>query len=227
MVGLEVFVIAIMLLESFAPPVFAPAVSYITPLKANDSAFYLLSGNYGFIPSQPVTQMKVLRVSGTNISASFINFFPDGRLSPNGFWIDIFSGQSYNFTSNLFFAISAGLQRDSPIFNNWNNITVAAQQTLTCGGATRAFVGIGFNRYGQSVHAAWDQATGVLCGYTADDSQRGSLSMSMINTTLWGSQTNRGAPDPITLGAEISAILGLPLVAIIMFVYFRKKRAAG
>jgi hypothetical protein len=225
-VGLGAFALAIILLGSFAPPVFAPAVAYTTPLKPNDSAYYLLTGNYGFIPSQTTTQMKVLRVSGTNISASFVNFFPDGHLSPYGFWIDIFSGQTYNFTSNFYFAVAAGLQRDSPIFNNWINITVAAEQTYACGGSNRALIGIRFTRWGQTVQATYDQATGALCGYNSDDPQRGNLHLNMINTTLWGSQLNRGAPDPLTIGAEISAILGLPLVAIIVFVYFRKKRIA-
>jgi hypothetical protein len=199
------------------------ALSYYTPLKQGDSAYYAISGNYGYIPSEPVTQMTVLGVSGTNVTASFVYFYPDGHIRPT-LWIDVFTGQRYNSTSTFFFAITPGLQVHDPIFNTWTNITIVAQNTLTCGGLSRQQVGAQFIVLsGLSISMAWDRATGVLCGYQYNDNQGRTLSLSMLNTTLWGSATTSPL-DPFTVGAEISAFLGLPLLAVIMFVYFRRTR---
>jgi len=218
-----VLVLGVVIVASSVPP--GSSLSYYTPLKPGDSAYYSISGNYGYIPGELVTQMKVLGVTGTNVTASFVNFFPDGHISPN-FWIDVFSGQRYNSTSTFFFAIAPGLQVHDPIFNTWTNITVVAQNTLTCGGVPREAVGSQFfilSGPTPTVRLAWDRATGALCGYSYSDSQGKLLTLSMINTTLWGSAT--ASPlDPFTVGAEISAFLGLPLLAVIMFVYFRRTR---
>ena len=221
-------VLGLTILASFIPSGFA--LTYYTPLKRDDSAYYAISGNFGYIPGQPVTQMKVLSVSGTNVTASFTNFFPDGRIAPN-FWIDVFSGQRYNSTSTFFFAVTPGLQVHDPIFNTWGNVTIVAQNTLGCGGYNRPAAGAQFLIFGgPTIRLAWDEATGALCGYSYDDSQGRSLSLSMLNTTLWGPGATR-ALDPFTVGAEISAFLGLPLLAVIMFVYFRgtrrKRRGSG
>jgi hypothetical protein len=219
-----VLILGVLLSTSLVFP--AVGVKYYPGLQAGNSAFYSISGNYGYIPTVPVTQMKVLSVSGTNASVSFVNFFPDGHISPN-FWIDVFSGQRYNFTSLFFFVVASGLQKGDGIYNGWSNVTIVAADTSICGGVARATVGTQFLFFGtdQQVRLAWDQATGLLCGYSIID-QNGSgksLGLSMINSTIWSQPAT--AVDPFTVGAEISALLGLPLVAIILFVYFRRKRA--
>ncbi len=166
--------------------------------------------------------MKVLSVSGTIVSASFVNFYPDGHTSPN-FWIDVFSGQRYNLTSTFYFAISSGLKRGDQIFSGWSNATVTTEQNFSCGGVQRYSLGVEFFPAGGIVVIVWDQATGAMCYYRIADNQNGeTFTLSMINSTLWNKPT---AVDPFTAGAEISALVGLPLVAIIMFAYFRRKRA--
>jgi hypothetical protein len=217
-------VVGIVLLASLVPPGFS-AVRYYPGLKDGETAYYSLSGTYGY--SQPVTQMSVLRVSGTNVTVSFFNFYPDGRLQPN-IWIDVFSGQRYNFTSTFFFAIAAGLHLYDGIFNQWSNVTIVREgPTSACGGGSRLGVGSQFLSFstGQQISAIWDEATGALCSYGATDFQGGrSLNLNMVNSTIFASPANPGTVDPYTVAAEISAFLGLPLVAIILFVYFRRKR---
>ncbi len=196
-------------------------VKYTPGLQAGVSAFYSLSGNYGYVLSEPVTQMKVLSVSGTNVSASFSNFFPDGQVSPD-FWIDVFSGQSANSSSNFFFAAASGLRFSDPIFNGWS-ITISGEQSLLCGGVSRQVVSAQFSRNGQSVVVIWDQSTGALCRYGAGNNQGAralSVSMTMTNTTLWGPSAT---VDPFVI-ADIFAVAGLPLVALVVFIYVRRRR---
>jgi len=196
----------------------AMGVKYTPGLQTGESAFYSLSGNYGYVLTEPVTQMKVLSVSGTNVSASFSNFFPDGHVSP-AIWIDVFSGQGDNSSSNFFFAAASGLQVSDPIFNGWS-IMISGQQSLLCGGVSRTVVSTQFFRNGQSVAALWDQSTGALCRYGANGNL-GSILLTMTNTTLWGSNT---AVDPYVI-ADIVAVTGLPLVGLVVLVYVRRKRA--
>ena len=71
---LPTLVLVITIVASLIPPGFA--LTYYTPLKPGDSAYYSISGNFGYIPGQPVTQMKVLRVSGTNVTRKLHELFP-------------------------------------------------------------------------------------------------------------------------------------------------------
>jgi hypothetical protein len=202
----------------------ATGVKYIPGLLAGESAYYSIIGNYGYIPTEHVTQMKVLSVTGTtNVTASFVNFFPDGHISPD-FWIDVFTGQRYNVTSVFYFAVASGLKPGDPIYNSWSNVTISAAQAFQCGGVSRSSVGTHYSsQYGQLVFAIWDQSTGVLCSYRSSDVAGRNLELDMINSTIWNPPAL--AVDPFTIGAEISVLFGLPLVAIIMFVYFRQRRA--
>jgi hypothetical protein len=200
----------------------ALGVRYTPGLQAGESAYYSIIGNYGYVPTEPVTQMKVLSVTGTtNVTASFVNFFPDGQISP-GFWIDVFTGQRYNASSAFYFAVASGLKQGDPIFNGWSNVTILSAQAFTCGGVSRPTVGTQYSPDGAVVRVIWDQSTGVLCSYALSDVQGRSLQLNMINSTIWNQPA---AVDPFTIGAEVSALFGLPLVAIILFVYFRRKRA--
>jgi hypothetical protein len=162
--------------------------------------------------------MKVLSVSGTNVSASFSNFFPDGQVLPN-FWIDVFSGLGTNSSSNFFFATASGLRISDPIFNGWP-ITISGQQSLLCGGISRQVVSAQFFRNGESVAIIWDQNTGALCRYVVNNNRGGSLFLTLTNTTLWGPSA---AVDPYAI-ADIFAVAGLPLLGLVVFVYVRRKR---
>jgi len=216
MIHLTAAVLVVIMFGSLVLP--GHALSYKPGVKAGDSAYYSVSATYTV--GQPVSRMSVLSVIGTNVSASFFGFYPDGGL-PNGFSIDVFSGQTTNSTSNFFFVIAAGLLTGDPIFNNWN-ITVAGQSNLTCGGVSRPAVGAQFTRTGQSIRLAWDQATGAMCGYTGQDN-RGVLFVNMINSTFW---TPVSAPiDTFAVAAEITSAIGLPLLVIVLFVYFRRRQA--
>ena len=216
MIHLTAAVLVVTMFGSLVLP--GHALSYKPGVKAGDSAYYSVSATYTV--GQPVSRMSVLSVIGTNVSASFFGFYPDGGL-PNGFSIDVFSGQTTNSTSNFFFVIAAGLLTGDPIFNNWN-ITVAGQSNLTCGGVSRPAVAAQFTRTGQSIRLAWDQATGAMCGYTGQDN-RGVLFVNMINGTFW---TPVSAPiDTFAVAAEITSAIGLPLLVIVLFVYFRRRQA--
>jgi hypothetical protein len=209
-----------LLLSATIAPHASAINNYLPGLRAGDSAYYSLSGSYGF--NQSVTKMRVSDVSGTTrVIASFTGFFPDSYTQSEVFWVDVFSGQSYNSTSNFFFAVATGLQSNDPIFEPSSIKITAGPGPLTCGGASRQLVYSQFARSGQSVTIFWDQKTGAMCSYSVIDG-RGTLRLSMVNTTLW---SNTPLTDPFTTAAEISAALGAPLVVLIVLVYFRKKRA--
>jgi hypothetical protein len=179
---------------------------------------YSLSGYYAFNTNN--AQMRVLSVAGTQVTASFTGH-PASGLTLGKMWIDIFTGQSSNFTSNLFdFIVASGLKQGDPIFNNWTNITIL-NQFNNCGGQARSTVSTRYVREGQVVQIAWDQNTGVMCSYSATDS-RGSLVFSLDNSTLWSSPSSL---DTFAIAAGVSAVLGLPLVVLIVLVYLRRKRA--
>ena len=209
---------------SLFPPGVAVS-SYYAGLKQGDGAFYDLSGSYGFSSSQPVTKMNVLSVFGTNITASFSGFYPDGLASTTDYWEDVSSGQVRNASSNFFFAVTPGLLIYDPIFTSGTNFKVTSVATTQCGGASRQVVSVRFTRVSQNVAVGWDQNTGVVCSLTLTDQYSArNLSMTMSNTTLWGS----GSPDPFAsyvIVANVTAALGLPLVALVVFVYFRGSRA--
>ena len=213
-----------MSLPSLSPASLA-VPSYYAGLKQGDSAYYDLSGSYGFSSSQPVTKMNVLSVFGTNITASFSGFYPDGLASTNQYWEDVSTGQVRNASSNFFFAVTPGLTIYDPIFTSGTNFKVTSVATTQCGGATRQIVSVQFTRAYQSVSVGWDQNTGAVCRLTLTDlNSPRNLSMTMTNTTLWGS----GSPDPFAsyvIVANVTAALGLPLVALVVFVYFRGSRA--
>jgi hypothetical protein len=204
------------------PPTNA-ASSYHAGLKTGDRAYYELNGTYGFSPSRPETQMNVLGVTGTNITAGFSNFWPDGLITSNVYWLDVFTGQVRNASSNLFFAVTPGLQLYDPIFNG-ASITITSQQALLCGGASRQVVIAQFTKTNQNVAIAWDQSTGAMCRLNVSDLyQFRILSMGMKNTTIWGSAST--PQDAFAIAANVTAALGLPLVALIVFVYLRRRRA--
>lgn len=218
------FVLLVLLVALSASLIYpALGVKYNPGLQAGEGAFYAISGNYGYIPTEPVTQMTVLSVSGTVVTASFVNFYPDGHIAPD-FWLDVFTGSRYNATSLFFFAVASGLQRGDPIFNGWSNFTVLAAQSFSCGGVSRSSVGTQYSPDGQVVRAIWDQSTGVLCSYSINDltGTGKTLELDMINSTIW---SRPGPFDAYAVGAEISLIFGLPLVAIIVIIYFRRRRA--
>ncbi len=50
--------------------------------------------------------------------------------------------------------------------------------------------------------------------------------MTLKNTTLWGPDSSTIDPfGSYVIAANLTAALGLPLVALLIFVYFRKARA--
>ena len=197
----------------------ALGVSYSTGLEPGDTIMYSLSGSDRLGTNN--TQIKVLSVTGTRVTVNFTDYPPSGF--PSGsMWIDVFDGGSSAPSSNLFYAVASGLKLGDPIFNNWN-VTIVSQQSNTCGGQSRPLVYTQYQRQGQFVQAAWDQSTGVMCNYSATDPGGNSgLGFTLVNATMWSS----GAQvDAFTIAAEVSAALGLPLVVLILFVYFRKRKA--
>lgn len=196
------------------------AVSYSTSLNPGDAVMYSLSGSNRFGTNN--VQMKVLSVTGTRVTANFTDY-PPSAFPAGNMWIDVFAGGSSTPASNLFFTVSSGLRSGDPIFNNWT-ITVLSQQTNICGGQSRPLIYTQFQRQGQLVQAAWDQNSGVICNYSATDqgASSGTLGFTLVNATMW---TSSSPTDVSTIAAEVSAALGLPLVVLILFVYFRKRKA--
>jgi len=225
--SISVLIVALALSAIVLPSLCAMAhavSSYQVGVKTGEVAYYELTGSYGFFPSQPETQMTVQSVAGTNITAGFTSFFPDGLLSSNVYWVDVFTGQVRNVSSNMFFAVTPGLQLYDKIFNN-ANLTITSHQAILCGGTVRQVVTAQFSKTSQNVAIGWDQSTGALCRLQSQDQFQPSryLSMEMKNTTIWGASSN--PPDVFAIASDITAFLGLPLVALIVFVYFRRRRA--
>ncbi len=159
---------------------------------------YSLFGNYAH--GTVNGQLKVLSVIGTNVTVNFTDY-PSGGFANGGgsMWIDVFSGQSNNQSSGLYFAVAPGLKMGDPIFN-----------------------GVGITVQGVLINAAWDQNTGILCNYGSNDQHGGILGFTLDNTTLW---LAAGPPQDVFLTAfEISTFLGAPLVLLIVFVYIRRRR---
>jgi hypothetical protein len=212
-----VLILAILLASLVSPG--SSFIIYSTGLKPGDTVMYSLSGSYKSNTNN--AQMRVLSVTGTQVTANFTSY-PASGFTLGKMWIDIFTGQSSNFTSNLFdFVVASGLKTGDPIFNNWTNITILSQFD-TCGGLSRPTIYTRYGREGQLVQISWDQNTGVMCSYSAMDPSGRGLGFSLDNTTLWSSPTSL---DTFAVAAEVSAALGLPLVVLIVVVYFRKKRA--
>jgi len=214
-----VFAIALVLSASLVQSTLA--IAYTTGLKTGDTGMYSLFGNYAH--GTVNGQLKVLSVIGTNVTVNFTDY-PSGGFANGGgsMWIDVFSGQSNNQSSGLYFAVAPGLKMGDPIFNGVG-ITVQGVQSQPCGSAYRQLIGTSYYASsGELINAAWDQNTGILCNYGSNDQHGGILGFTLDNTTLW---LAAGPPQDVFLTAfEISTFLGAPLVLLIVFVYIRRRR---
>jgi hypothetical protein len=195
------------------------AVKYQTGVNVGDSTYYNLGGSDA--GGATAAHANVISVVGTNVTESFTYYYPGGGRLSRFFWIDIFSGSSWNFTSNFFFVISMGLQGGDPIFSSWINMTVMGPQSGACAGASRQVDSMGYIRTTQIIVAHWDKSTGLLCDYQTTDSSGGTFAMTTTNTTLWSSAT---ASDVFTTAVEVTSFLGVPLLVLIVFVYLRRRR---
>jgi hypothetical protein len=212
-----ILILAVILTIALAP---AHAVKYQTGVNNGDSSYYNLGGSYA--AGTNVTRAVVVGVVGSNITESFTYYYAGGAKYSRFFWIDVFSGSSWNFTSNLFFVIATGLRSGDPIFSNWTNMTVMGPQSSPCGGTARQVDSMGYIRNHEIVQARWDTLTGILCDYQVNDPFRGTLlTMQMTNTTLW---TASSGSDVFTTAVEVSSFLGVPLLVLIVFVYVRRRR---
>ena len=211
--------LGIFLFDNLCIPVFA-VNNYLPGLRSGDSAYYSLSGNYGF--NQPVTRMVVSNVAGTNVTASFTSLFLDGYTPSGLFWVDVFTGQLYNGSSNFLFTVATGLQRTDSVFHGSVLTITVGPRSVACGGVSRQVVSTQFSRLSQAVSISWDQSTGAMCSYSAYDDNGRALTLQMTNTTLWSSSST-SSPDSLTVVAEVGAAFGGVLVVLIVFVYFRGK----
>jgi len=214
-----VFLGVSLLLGSVSP---AFAVSYSTGFKQGDTVQYTAQHKTNSFGSQ----MKVLSVVGTNVTVNFQDYPSIGVVLGN-MWLDIFSGQTNSSVKSLFFAVGTGLNKGDPIFDGSSNY-LTAQKSYACGsgGQTRPQVYTSFQTSGQSVQIAWDQSTGLMCNYQANYSN-GTIALAffMVSNSVWGSLGTNPNIDPFVLGEELSGVLGLTLLVLVMFVYFRRKRS--
>lgn len=197
------------------------AVSYIPGLKTGDIGNYSLFGNYAH--GTVNGQLKVLGVTGTNVTINFTDYPPGGFANGGGkMWIDIYSGQTNNQSSGIYFAVAPNLKMGDPVFNG-ASVTITAVQSQACGGAYRQLIKTAYVINPRNViNANWDQNTGILCNFGLNDQQGGILGFTLDNTTLW---SGASLPQDVFVTAfEISTFLGAPLVILIVFVYFRRRR---
>jgi hypothetical protein len=198
------------------------AVNYNTILKTDDIGMYSLFGNYAH--GTVNGQLKVLTVTGnSNVTINFTDYPAGGFANGGGrMWIDVFSGLTNNQTSGLYFAVAPGLKVGDPIFYN-SGIMVKGVTSQPCGNAYRQLIGTSYYASsGELVNIAWDQSTGIMCNYGANDQRGGTLGFTLDNTTLWSSVAP--AQDVYVVAFEISTFLGAPLVLLIVFVYIRRRR---
>jgi len=166
------------------------------------------------------SQMKVLSVTGTQVTVNFTDY-PASNVYSGNMWFDVFSGNT-NSTSNVLFAVSSGLKTGDPVFNG-NSTSIQSEQPYNCGVQSRSQVYTTFSRSSQSVHVSWDRSTGVMCEYEAYSSGTVVLGFKLDSTSLWNSSSSD--TSGFAVATEISAALGLPLVVVVLFVYFRRKRS--
>ena len=204
----------ISLLVSSVSPAFA--IIYSTGLKPGDTVMYSIFYQNNYYSSQ----MKVLSVSGTQVTVNFTDYPAPGVYFGNMFF-DVFSG-STNSTSNVLFAVSSGLNVGDPVFNG-NTTSIQSEQPYNCGSLSRSQVYTSFSRSVQSVHVSWDRSTGILCDYEAYSSGTVVLAFKLDSTSLWNSSSSNA--NGFDVATEISVALGLPLVAAVLFVYFRRRRS--
>lgn len=199
------------------------AVSYTPSLKSGDVGMYSLFGNYahGTINGQ----LKVLSVTGTNVTINFTDYPPGGFANGGGgMWIDTDTGLTNNQSSGLYLAVAPGLKIGDPIFNG-GAVKVQGITSQPCGSAYRQLIGTQYYLGVELINAAWDQNTGILCNYGSNDQHNGILGFTLDNTTLWSAAGP--AQDVFVTAFEISTFLGAPLVVLILFVYVRRRRRRG
>ena len=166
------------------------------------------------------SQMKVLSVIGTQVSVGFTDIPASGVFFGN-MWVDVFSG-STNSTLNVLFAVSSGLKLGDPVFNG-NTTLIQSVQPYNCGVQPRPQVYTSFSGSSRSVRVSWDQSTGVMCDYEAYSGGTVVLGFKLESTSLWSSSSSDA--NVFVVASEISAALGLPLLVLVLFVYFRRKRS--
>jgi hypothetical protein len=214
---LAALLLGISLFQSSASP--ALAISYSTGLKPGDTASYTLYHKTDTFGSQ----MKVLSVTGTQVTVNFQDY-PSYGVVLGSMWVDIFSGQTNSSVASLFFAVASGLNKGDPIYDG-SSISMTDQRSYNCGagGQMRPQVYAQFPSSGQSVQISWDQSTGIMCNYQANYSNGTiALGFALAGTSLWGSSGSN--LDPFVFGQELTGILGLSLLVLVMSVYFRKRR---
>src|SRR5205807_6367597 len=170
------------LFSSFVSP--ALAVSYSTGLKPGDTVSYTLYHKADSFESI----MKILSVSGTNVTVNFQDYPSYGVVLGN-MWLDIFSGRTNSSVSSLYFAVGSGLNVGDPIFDG-SSISMTAQRSYSCGagGQMRPQVYTSFPSSGESVRISWDQSTGIMCNYQHNYSNGTiALGFALSSTSLWGS----------------------------------------
>ena len=79
------------------------------------------------------SQMKVLSVTGTQVTVNFTDY-PASNVYSGNMWFDVFSGNT-NSTSNVLFAVSSGLKTGDPVFNG-NSTSIQSEQPYNCGDST-------------------------------------------------------------------------------------------
>jgi hypothetical protein len=198
------------------------ALSYSTGLIQGDTASYTLYHKTDTFGSQ----LKVLAVSGTKVTVN-IQDYPSFGVVLGNMWLDIFSGQTNSSVPSLFFAVGSGLNKGDPVFDG-SSMSMSDQRSYACGagGQTRPQVYTAFQSSGESVQISWDQSTGIMCNYQANYSNGTiALGFALVSTSLWGSSGANPNTDPFVLGGELSGVLGLVLLVLVVFVYFRRKRS--
>ena len=220
-------VLAIAVLVLGLLPLWLPAgsgASYTTPLQTGDSALYKVSGSYN--ETVDTTEMRVLSVQFSNLTASFRDHYYDGEEVVDAFWLDLATGRRNS--SNLIFAIGAGLNSGDAVPNfGGPSVTVSREETHDCGGIVRRTNYATYNRVEigigtQTLQFYWEKATGVLCDFYLQD-PGGNLNLKMLSTSIYFPGDGQNAPTDgqPSFSYLVLALIGILIVALFLLVWTR------
>ena len=219
---LAILFLGLFLLSQWAPGV--PGIAYSTQLQPMDTVLYKVSGKYS--ENVSTTEMVVLTVQGTNLTASFKDRYYDGDERVDAFWIDLATGQRNS--SNLIFAVGTGLNPGDQIPNGSNStVLIDHEEMRDCGGASRL---TGYARYQydtrigtQILQGYWDKKSGAMCDFSLQD-PGGALSLHMMSTNLWSPDTPWWSA---LLPWFLLSILAIPLLLIVVVRGGRRRGKSG
>ncbi len=199
-------------------------VVYQTVLAPGDSAGFSVKGP--FSENVTKTELLVLSVIGTRLTANFTDTYLDGSQAADTFYLDIATGERNSTVpgASLIFAVGTNLSPGDRLNGN-DPYVVDRQETLDCGGQRRDTVVSSYSSGGLSILSNWDRSTGLLCLFIEDDpttSDPVDLRLAMTETSLWGAESVF-LSDVLSVGPFL-VVAAIVLVGLFLFYRSRRSR---